>query len=67
MPITRDRFQYSFIWDRFTFYENENLEDQIRIDPTDLRIDLDKEFAKLIQKRKEMEMKVETSESDFTD
>lgn len=24
MPITRDRFQYSFIWDRMTLYEAYN-------------------------------------------
>lgn len=38
----------------------------IKIDPTDLRIDLDKEFEKLEQKRKELEMKKESSESGFS-
>jgi hypothetical protein len=39
-PITKDRLYYSFIWDRFTFYDADNDQDIIRIDPTDKKLNM---------------------------
>ena len=51
MPITKDRFYYSFIWDRFTFYEADNIGEMVRIDPTDLKLNFAEELKKLLKKQ----------------
>lgn len=40
LPVMKERIQYSFIWDRFTLYEAENIEELVQMDPTDARFDL---------------------------
>ncbi|CDW80386.1 ef hand family protein [Stylonychia lemnae] len=50
-PIMKDRMHYSFIWDRYTLFELENVEENIAIDPTDNRLNLQEEIQKFMNKQ----------------
>jgi hypothetical protein len=73
IPIMKDRLHYSFIWDRYTLYEADNIQDLVRIDPTDHRLNLGSEIDKLLNKnnklnnRKMLEKLEQESRTSYSD
>jgi hypothetical protein len=54
LAITRDRLNYSFIWDRYSLFtvdENALMDGGITIDPTNKNINLKAEISKLVKKQ----------------
>ena len=51
-PFTKERMEYSFLWDRFQLFNADNADEQVVIDPTDNRINLQEQIQKYIQKQK---------------
>ena len=51
IPLVRDRFYYSFIWDRFgdADMEKGDLGGGILVDPTNQNLDIDREIRKLVK------------------
>ena len=57
LPILKERIQYSYIWDKFTFQENIQDEDLIRVDITDKRINFEQELNKFLLYQEQKQQK----------
>ena len=67
--MTKDRLQYSFIWDRVNFNEADNIADIVKIDPTDKNVDLGEQIQKYLnqKKKQQQEQRVKRNMSDTID